>query len=220
MRLSGVIFDLDGTLGDSVPVSVEAIIRTVAAFTGKSYSYAEILARFGPVEQGIIRQLVSEEDWEASYQRFLQEYEALHETGAYGVFPGIPEALELLHEHQVPTAVVTGKGLDSARISLRYFGLADAFEMVEAGSMEGSIKEVCIQKVAQAWNLPPEEIIYVGDAVSDVAIARRAGVKPVSAAWAGTHPPGELAAENPYRLFTQAADLRAWLAGQVDGAAP
>lgn len=219
MQISGVIFDLDGTLGDSVPVSVEAIIRAVAAFSGKTYTYDEIVARFGPTEQGILRQLVPEQDLEASYQRFLQEYETLNQQGDYGVFPGIPEVLELLRAHQVPTAVVTGKGPDSARISLRYFGLTDAFEFVEAGGPEGPIKDVCIRKVAADWGVPLDEIIYVGDGSADVDLSRKAGVQPVSVAWAGTEPIADLAAKNPYRLFTQVEDLRAWLAQQMNGVA-
>ncbi|MEJ2756894.1 MAG: HAD hydrolase-like protein, partial [Anaerolineales bacterium] len=140
MQLNGVIFDLDGTLGNTVPVSVEAIVRAVRAFTGETYTHPEIIARFGPTEQGILRQLVPEEDWEASYRRFLLEYEALHREGGYGVFAGIPEVLDMLHTCQVPTAIVTGKGLDSARISLRYFGLKDAFDVVKAGSLETTVK--------------------------------------------------------------------------------
>lgn len=217
MQIKGVMFDLDGTLGDSVPVSVWAIVRALEAFSGKTYTYEQITALFGPTEQGILRQLLPNQDWEASYQRFLQEYEALHQEGDYGAFPGIPELVALLHDHQVLTAVVTGKGLNAARISLRYFGLADTFDIVEAGSMEGSIKDVCIRKVANIWQVPLEDIIYIGDAVTDVGLARKAGVQPVSAAWAGTHTPEELAAENPYKLFTQVADLHAWLSQQVNG---
>lgn len=220
MRLNGVIFDLDGTLGDTVPVSVEAIVRTVRAFTGEIFTHPEIIARFGPTEQGILRQLLPKKDWAASYHRFLQEYETLHREGDYGVFPGIPEVVALLHEHRVPVGIVTGKGLDSARISLRYFGLEDAFDVVEAGSLEATVKDVCIRKVAASWQVPPEEIIYVGDAVSDVGLSRKAGAQPVSAAWAGTHPVAELAAESPYRLFARVEDLHAWLSQQVNGVSP
>lgn len=217
MRLSGVIFDLDGTLGDTVPVCLEAISRSVDALTGKSYTHREIMARFGPSEEGILGQLVPPEDVEAGYRHFLREYESLHESGDYGVFPGIPEVIDLLRAHQVPVAVVTGKGPVSARISLRYFGLADAFEMVEAGSPEGPIKEACIRKVAEAWQVPLEEIVYVGDAPLDVVFARQAGTQPVSVAWAGTHTPEELAAENPDQVFTRVADFHDWLARQVNG---
>lgn len=217
MQISGVIFDLDGTLGNSLPVSVESIIRTVAAFTGKTYTYDEIVAHFGPTEQGILCQLVPEQDCEASYRRFLQEYESLNRQGDYGVFPGIPEVLDLLRAHQVPTAVVTGKGPDSTRISLRYFGLADAFEIVKTGGLDGPIKDVCIREVAADWGVPLEEIVYVGDGSADVDLSRKAGVKPISVAWAGTEPAADLAAKNPYRLFTQVEDLRVWLARQVGG---
>lgn len=220
MQLEGVIFDLDGTLGDTVYVSVEAIIRAAESLTSETHSHPDIIAMFGPTELGILRQLLPRQDWEQGYQIFLQEYRAIHQTGQYGAYPGIHDVVALLQEHGMRRAIVTGKGRQTAEISLRYFGLESAFEALETGSVEGSAKEACIKKVVAGWGARPETVLYVGDAPTDIAIARRAGVRPVSAAWAETADPAELAAMKPYRLFNRVADLENWLKRRLNGLPP
>jgi len=49
MRLDGMIFDLDGTLTDTFPVCFVAFREALQAFTGRSYTDEEIVARFGPL---------------------------------------------------------------------------------------------------------------------------------------------------------------------------
>ncbi|MGD2026480.1 MAG: HAD hydrolase-like protein [Anaerolineales bacterium] len=220
MLIEGVIFDMDGTLGDTVYVSVEAIIRAVKKFTGKMYTHPEIITRFGPTEQGILRQLLPEDVWEPSYKYFLQQYEALHQTGDFGIYPGMQDVLRLLADHAVHQAIVTGKGRRTTEFSLRYFGLESAFETVETGWLDSSSKEACINKVVSGWQTRPDKVLYVGDAPTDIAIARRAGVLPVSAVWADTADADELAAEEPYRLFERVSDLAEWLRDQLNGVPP
>lgn len=216
MEIRGVIFDMDGTLGDTVFVSVESIVRAVRKHTGKSYTHPEIIANFGPSEPGIIKGLVPEEVWEAACQTFFEEYVRIHTEHEIGAYPGIKNILDLLTAHNIRQAIVTGKGEKSARISLDFFQLNGHFEFVETGWLTGSSKEACIKKVVEAWGFPGENVLYIGDAPSDVAIARRAGVRPVSAAWADTADPAELLAEGPEALFKEVAELESWFRDQLN----
>ena len=60
MRLHGVIFDLDGTLGDTLPACFVAFRRALEGFSAREYTDAEIAALFGPSEEGMIQRLVPE----------------------------------------------------------------------------------------------------------------------------------------------------------------
>ncbi len=211
IKIQGVIFDLDGTLGDTVFVSVEAIVRAVFKLTGKRYTHAEIIDLFGPSEPGILRQLVGEEHLEQAFQFFLKEYETIHDHHKIGAYPGIEEIQELLDHHRIRQAIVTGKSRESAQISLRYFNLNGYFDAIETGSAEGSVKKIYIQKVVSTWGISPEHVLYLGDAPSDVTIARNAGVIPISVAWAETADLQRLAQQNPYALFESVEDLKIWL---------
>lgn len=211
MQIQGVIFDLDGTLGDTVYVSVEAIVQAVQQTTGKTYTHPEIIAHFGPTEVGIIKQLVPAEKWEESCQIFHAEYERIHREQDRGAYPGIQKIIDLLAERGIRQAIVTGKGAEPAEISLRYFQLDAPFELVETGSLHGSSKLVDINKVLATWQLPPENVLYIGDASADARIARQAGVLPISAAWADTADPVELLAEKPVALFETVLEFERWL---------
>jgi len=217
MQILGAIFDMDGTLGDTVYVSVEAIARTVFQLTGKQYTHEAIIAMFGPTEPGIIRQLVPAQLWEEGVKIFLDHYHMIHQQHQIGAYPGIQELLDLLQEHDVRQAIVTGKSRQSAQISLQQFNLNGYFEAVETGSIEGSAKKSRILKVLKIWQLPPETVLYIGDAPSDVRIARSAGIQPVSVAWDRNADRDQLAQQNPLALFERVQDLKVWLATQLNG---
>lgn len=83
----------------------------------------------------------------------------------------------------MPLAIVTGKGLHSAAISIRHLGLARYFDVLETGGPEGSIKPQAIRRVLARWAVLPERVAYVGDAASDMEEAKAAGLIPLGAAW-------------------------------------
>lgn len=131
MPLKGFIFDLDGTLGDTLPVCFAAFRETFRFYLGRDYSDREIRAMFGPTEEGILQKLLAEH-WEEGLRHYLDAYREAHALCAEP-FPGMREALDLLRANNVRLAVVTGKGPRSAELSLEALGLVDAFDMVEIG---------------------------------------------------------------------------------------
>lgn len=208
--IRGVIFDLDGTLADTLPVCFAAFRAALKEFTGREYSNGEIEALFGPSEEGAIRRVVPDR-CEDCAKVFWKEYEAAHNL-CPDPFPGILELLDMLKSRDIPAAIVTGKGPRSAAISLRILRLDTRFEIMEAGSPEGSIKTQAIRKVLDLWNLPAHDVVYVGDAVSDILNAREAGVIPVAAAWAESAHVDTLAAQSPKVLFRTVKELADWIA--------
>ena len=209
VRLKGLIFDLDGTLGNTVPVCYAAFHEALLAHTGREYADAEIDAMFGPSEEGMIHRIVPAERRQACLEDYLAAYERLHDL-APRPFPGIAEALENLRRRGMRLGLVTGKGPRSAAISLRRLGLAEAFDVIEVGSPEGAVKPEAIRRILADWSLAPEQAGYVGDTASDIVAAREAGVVPLAAAWAPTARRDELLAAQPAALFTDVAQLVTW----------
>src|SRR5690349_12969892 len=106
MRLSGIIFDLDGTLGDTLPVCFRAFRHAIHEFTGRSYTDQEIRATFGPSEEGIIQKHVPDR-WRECLELYVHAYETEHSKHREP-FPGMHDALSLLGQHGIRRAVVTG----------------------------------------------------------------------------------------------------------------
>jgi pyrophosphatase PpaX len=185
MRLRGMIFDMDGTLCDTLPACVAAFQHVFYRYLGRRYGEEEILAMFGPSEEGMIRRLIPPAQAGPALADFLAEYERLHD-GRRIVFPGLERALELLRERGIRLGIVTGKGPASAAITLRRAGLEQVFDVVQAGSEEGGVKPRSLRAVLDRWQIAPGEVAYAGDSPSDMRDAIEVGVIPLGAGWAGS----------------------------------
>jgi phosphoglycolate phosphatase-like HAD superfamily hydrolase len=179
-----MIFDLDGTLADTVPVCLAALRDVLAEFAGRDYADEEIVAMFGQTEEGIIRRVVPGQ-WERALEAFNTAYERRHQDCS-APFPGIRSALDLLAARGVHLAIVTGKARPSAEYSLRHLGLARALPLVEVGSPHGPIKPEGLRRVVAHWRMKPRDAAYLGDADSDVAAALTVGLVPLQATWASS----------------------------------
>ena len=206
----GAIFDLDGTLADTLPVSFAAFRRTIRDTTGQTWSNQEIRSRFGPSEEGVLGALMGPENARVAYAQFLSLYEREHRR-CPAPFPGIPELLGGLRRCDVRCAIVTGKGADAAAITLRRIGLEGAFEQIEAGSAGGAVKAKCMRRVLDRWGLLPADVFSVGDFPYDVLAAREVGLTPLGAAWASTASRSLLVEAGAEKVFDRVSELAAWL---------
>lgn len=211
--LQGVIFDLDGTLADTLDVCIEAFQYAIAAHTGRRLSPGEVVALWGPSEEGVLREAVGPE-WEHSVETFLTEYERLH-VSVPEPFPGIRELLEHLAAAGIPTGVVTGKGARSAQISLEVLGIDGYFDAVEAGSIDGPVKEEKIARIVERWGVPAEAVIYVGDHPHDAIHAHAAGTLAAGAAWSHHTDTDALRRSAPDEFFDSSTEFAAWLMGRT-----
>ncbi|HEX2533442.1 MAG TPA: HAD family hydrolase [Chitinophagaceae bacterium] len=213
-QIKAVIFDLDGTIGDTLPLCIRAFRQSIEPLVGRPVSDAEIIATFGPSEEGTIAALAPAH-YEKGVADYLQHYEAFHDM-CPSPFEGIEELLRTLRERGVRIAMVTGKGKYSTALSLKQFGLKDYFEIIETGVPAGPRKPEGIQEVLDRFSdIPKEEIIYVGDAPSDITASRKAGIPVVAAAWAETAEPEQLKALQPDALFYSLADFATWLIARI-----
>ena len=206
MTISALIFDMDGTLGDTMPSIMIAMRETFERFAGRIYTDDEIIAMFGPSEEGMIGQRVPADSYELALQFYLDRYAELH---ADAPFPGIQDLMSYLKERGIRIAVATGKGPGTAAISMRAYGLDAYIDSLATGSPHGAVKPELIRHVLDGWGIPAGQAGYVGDMQSDMADARTAGVLPLGAAWSGSSSITE--ADTPYR-FTSVESLKRWLA--------
>lgn len=213
-KIKGIIFDLDGTLANTLPLCIQAFRQSVEPLTLKPLSDAEIIATFGPSEEGTIMTLVPEH-YEKGIAGYLNFYEDLHDM-CPEPFPDVRALLDLLREKNIRIAMVTGKGPYSTELSLKKFGLTSYFDIVETGSPKGPRKADGIRQVLSQWPaLNKEEIIYIGDAPSDTTASRAAGIAMIAAAWAPTAEPDILSASKPDELFYTVKDLTSWLLPKI-----
>jgi phosphoglycolate phosphatase/pyrophosphatase PpaX len=214
MSLRGLIFDLDGTLADTIPICITAFQHTVEAHSGPSLSHEEVESLFGPTEEGMLQRVLPEYS-PLALETYLSEYERLH-TAFTVPFPGVAALLDGLQRRAIRLAVVTGKGRRSAEITCRALGIRRYFSYLETGSPNGPVKPAAIARVLRAWSLQPPDVAYVGDAPADIQAARSAGVVAVGAAWAPAASYSLLQAARPDFLFRAVPDFVSWVGDAID----
>ena len=204
-----VLFDLDGTLGNTLPLCVAAFRAAIEPLVGRAVGEAEIVATFGPSEEGTLRALIPEH-FDAGLAAYFACYEELHPQWPEP-FPGVPELLRALKRRGGFLGLVTGKGPSTTELTLRQFGLADVFDTIATGSPEGPVKDQQVEEIIRTHALRRDEVAVVGDSPVDLAAARAAGVTAVAAAWAPTADVALLRSLQPDQLFTRVEDLASWL---------
>jgi len=137
-KIKAVIFDLDGTVGNTIPLCVEAFRRSIEPLINRTISDEEIIATFGPSEEGTIMQLAPD-NYEEGISSYLRYYEQLHDM-CPNPFGGITDLLRILKDAHVRLAMVTGKGELSTGITLEKFGMTNFFEIIETGHPSGPRK--------------------------------------------------------------------------------
>lgn len=205
--IRAALFDLDGTLGDTLPLCIEAFRRTIFAHRKTLVSDEAVTRYFGASDRGVLASCLPGEDVEALMQEYMGYYRKLHPVLAPAPFPWVKELLAKLKSRGIRLAMVTGKEPESARETLGVFGLDDLFERVETGDRRRIVKAECMLRILADWGVAPQEAVYVGDAPSDVRAAHRAGVPIIAAAWASSADPGALKAEEPELLLESADGL-------------
>lgn len=211
-----ILFDLDGTLGNTLPLCILAFRTAIEPLAGRSLSDAEVIATFGPSEEGTIKAFVPLH-FEEGLRRYLDAYAKLH-SGWPAPFEGILEMLSFLKRRGAFIALVTGKGLGSAQVTLERYGLERYFDAVKTGSPSGPVKDICIEEIIASYSLNRDETLYVGDSPGDIAASRTCRIQVAAAAWAPTSDPDELRSCRPDYLFTSVSDFYAMLCNETGSA--
>jgi pyrophosphatase PpaX len=202
-----VLFDLDGTLIDSIPLILSSM---KAAFDGhpRPPPVAEWVALIGtPLDAMIRRWAVDEADVERLKERYKVHQWAHHDAMVHA-FPGVPEALDLLSARGVRMAVVTSKLEPSARRSLDFLGLTRHFELVVGLEATARHKPdpAPVLHAIERLGARPDEAAFVGDSPHDVLAGNAAGVATVATLW-GPFSREELARARPRAWADRVEDL-------------
>ncbi len=209
--LKAVLFDMDGTLGDTLPLCVEAYRQSVAELTGRTPDASEVVSYFGLSDRGVLGGLLgmNPDDPALPIDRFVAAYERLHGTLAPAPFPGAVEMLKAVKEAGLRVGLISGKEHFTALPTVRYYGMEGLFEWYGLGLPTHNCKAERLQEVMNLWQLEPQELIYVGDAPSDIELCHSVGVSIINAAWASTAAAEEQAclSRNPEYRLTEFADL-------------
>jgi pyrophosphatase PpaX len=184
-RFATVVFDLDGTIADTLPLIYEAFNAALAPHAGRRLSETEIRALFGPPDNWSIRDYVGAPDFDAAYTRYLDVYEREHGRLA-GIFPGMADLIRACAEAGLRLGVVTGKSRRTALLTLGLVGVRDRFGAVYAGddvTRQKPDPEAIVAILRDLGHPAGAPAAMVGDAAADVLAGRAAGLTTIAVTW-------------------------------------
>ena len=201
-----VAFDLDGTIGNTLPMCIQAFKKATQPYIGHKLSDEEVVHTFGLNEEGMIGCVVDEPYRQQALNDFYVIYKELHQEMCPTPFEGIRELIALLKQKGIIVVLVTGKGMNSCDITLKQFKMKTCFAKVITGNAERNIKSEALKGLLHDYHLA------VGDALSDITECRKANVMCLSAAW--SIPQNEvttLESSNPKNVFCSIPSLSDYL---------
>jgi len=218
-RPLALLFDLDGTLADSVELIVGAYRHAFTTHLNGTPDDEQWISGMGTPLLGQIRKLVGDEALVDPFLTTYREFQRLNHDRLMREFDGVRDTLELLHRRGHPTAVVTSKANDGAHRAIKLLELEPFLdELVGLDSCQHHKPDP--EPVLLALDLlgySPAEALFLGDSPHDVRAGNEAGVTTVAALW-GPFPRPALEAASPRFLIEHIRELPALIATLEHGA--
>lgn len=176
------LFDFDGTLVDSLRVTLDAFKHAILEVTQRRVSDEDVLKHFGGGELSIFHAMLGQDLGARAYAVYREHVFARPAT--MPLHEGVPELLEAL-SGKVRMGIVTGRGADSLEKLLDHHRLRARFEVVVAYDDVGTPKPdpAGIQLALKRLGAQAREALYLGDSWADIRAARAAGVRALGARW-------------------------------------
>jgi len=204
--LTGVLFDLDGTLLDTAPDMHGALVRLMQEHGREPLPYRTVRDHVSHGSRALVLLGFPDLDEPAQERlklRFLEIY-AEHLCLATRLFPGMEEILTEMEARGLRLGVVTNKPGWLTMPLMNALGLTPRFATIVSGDTlpERKPSPEPMRYAARQARGEPREFVYIGDAERDIAAGRAAGMHTLVAGWGYID-----AGENP-RSWAADAELR------------
>mgnify|MGYP001200800773 CR=1 FL=1 len=196
-----VIFDLDGTLVDSLPDITSALNRALAKVNRRAVDARDVRGWIGDGVRVLCERALAHTggvDGLDPFVEALRETYAADSTTDTRCFPNVLKMLDLLHGRRVPCAVLTNKPHVIALHMIEALDLRRYFVSVRGCAIEEEKKPSPTQAlaIAREMKIDPSRVMFVGDSIVDMTTARNAGMIACAVSW-GYQEKSDLLATGP-----------------------
>ncbi|NLW14708.1 MAG: HAD-IA family hydrolase [Erysipelothrix sp.] len=188
--IKGIIFDLDGTLLNSLNDlgnSVNKVLRAHGFEEHDMSSYKNFVGNgvYKLVERSFEKDY---DNLEEAYQSFLMDYKDACTQDSH-LYDGIYDLLKRLNALEIPIAIHTNKAQELTDKIVKHYMSDIDFVDVIGDRFDGLNKPnpFYTTHIANQMNLKPESILFVGDSDVDIINAKNGGFIPAGVSWGFRH---------------------------------
>jgi len=211
MKFKGIIFDLDGTLVNSLEDISDAMNKVLQSLNFPTHTYDTYQYFIGSGLRNLVSKALpasnnNEEQIQICFDSMVNEYRKSC-TLKTKPYKGIVKLLDHLASQNIKLAVFSNKADElTKKIASEIF--PDYFDTAVGLSTEALKKPNPFEavEISKNWNLKPEEILFVGDSDIDMQTAINANMFPVGVSW-GYRTEEELKTSGAKVVVSKASEL-------------
>jgi len=182
----GVLFDLDGTLTDTLADIADAMNRALRLHHLPEWDVDEYRYLVGNGAKTLSERCVREhQELAPAIRQTYQAYYETHNLVRTQPYEGIREMLTAMADMGLTLAVLSNKPDADTKAVVRHF-----FPEIPFAVVRGQVEGVPVKPdpagalaIARELAIPPEEFLYLGDTDVDMRCAHAAGMHPVGVLW-------------------------------------
>lgn len=212
--IRAILFDIDGTLIDTVDLIVQSLGYTFKKHTGIDLNRSELRRLIGlpiAIQMHYLDDKITQPvDYEAMEKDDIGFYETHKQLER--VIPEAVEAVRITFSKGIKTGLVTSKNkaeLENTMPRLQIDPYVGIVVSAEDSARPKPAPDPVLTAVSHL-QVSPEETLFIGDTVFDLTCGRSAGSRVAAVAW-GAHLPEDLRAMQPDYFFETPADLLEWI---------
>lgn len=214
-RPAAVLFDLDGTLIDSIGLILGSMRYAFAKCRAPIPSDEEWLTGVGTPLRTMFQRYASTDEAIDLFIAAYREHQFANHDSLVRCYDEVPETLAILKDRGHPLAVVTSKTIALAQRGLDHVGIGQYFDTVigcDSCTRHKPDPEPVLTAL-ERLDYVAAEAVFVGDSVHDILSGNAAGVLTVAALW-GPFSREELEPAKPARFVQRIGELVEVLAGR------
>ena len=206
-QIHGIIFDLDGTLIEAYEAIYLGLKEVLQRFGKQVFPFSDLKKHLKPDLETTLAQFFSPEEVLKGVPIMRKKYEEVYLDKTH-FLDGAREVLEALRSQEILLGVASNKFGRFSRGALNHLGVSNYFKSVIGAGDVPRNKPFpdMIHAVLGEMNLSPEEVIFVGDTLTDIETGKAAGVD-VYALPTGFFSKKELSQKKPRRILVNLKEL-------------
>ncbi len=206
-RIHGIIFDLDGTLIEAYEAIYVGLKEAFQYFGREIFPFSDLKKYLKVDLEATLNQFFSSEEVLKGVPIMRRKYEEVYLDKTH-FLDGAKEVLKILHSKGILMGVASNKFGRFSRGALRHLGVSDYFKSVIGAGDVPRNKPFpdMIHAALREMRLPPEEVVFVGDTLTDIDTGKQASID-VYALPTGFHSKMELSQKKPRRILKNLKEL-------------